>query len=141
MIRILDRYVVREFMRLFLLFALAAPSLFILGDWTDNLDSFTSKQIPPANVALSYVYQFPLFVLWSFPIAALIATVFTVSNMTRHAEMVAAKAGGISFYRALFMLPVLGVVLTGTALGLSELVPITLEKRAEVLGEKDRAPG
>lgn len=141
MVRIIDRYVTREFMRLFLLFALAAPALFILGDWTDNLDRFTSRQIPPLMVALSYVYQFPLFVLWSFPIAALIATVFAVSNMTRHAEMTAAKAGGISFWRAIAMLPLLGAVLTAGALGLSELVPIALEKRAEVLGEKNRAPG
>ncbi len=139
--RILDRYVAREFMRLFLLFSLAAPALFILGDWTDNLDDFTSKQIAPGAVALSYLYQSPLFVLWSFPIAALIATVFTVSNMTRHSEMAAAKAGGVSFYRALAVLPVLGILLTGAALGLSELVPITLEKRAEILGEENHVAG
>jgi lipopolysaccharide export system permease protein len=141
MLRTLDRYVFREFMRLFLLFSLAAPLLFVLGDWTDNLDKFTSRQIPPLRVALSYVYQFPLFVLWSFPIAALIATVFTVSNMSRHSEMSAAKAGGISFWRAIVMLPLLGVLLTGAALGLSELVPITLALQKEVLGEKERAPG
>ena len=140
MVRLLDRYVMREFFRLFALFAFAAPSLFILGDWTDNLDDFTSKQIPAGKVALSYVYQFPLFVLWSFPIAALIATVFTVSNMTRHSEMAAAKAGGVSFWRALAMLPVLGVLLTFSALALSELVPITLEKRAELLGQQEQRP-
>lgn len=140
MVRILDRYVTREFFRLFLLFAIAAPTLFILGDWTDNLDDFTSRQIPAGKVALSYVYQFPLFVLWSFPIAALIATVFTVSNMTRHSEMSAAKAGGVSFWRALAVLPVLGVLLTFSALALSELVPITLGKRAELLGQQEQRP-
>lgn len=139
--RILDRYVTREFLRLFVLFSLAAPLLFVIGDWTDNLDDYTARGIALGAVALSYVYQLPLFILWSFPIAALVATVFTVSNMTRHSELAAAKAGGVSFWRAIAVLPVLGVLLTVVGIGLSELVPITFEKRAVLLGEKDRVPG
>ena len=141
MVRTLDRYVTREFLRLFALFTLAAPLLFILGDLTDNLDDYTGRQIPPGDVALGYVYQLPLFILWCFPIGALIATVFTVSAMTRHSEMAAAKAGGISFFRALLVLPVLGLLLTVAGLVLSEVAPIALEKRAEVLGERDQSPG
>jgi len=137
--RILDRYVLREFVKLLLLFSLAAPLLFILGDWTDNIDEFTEDAIPAARVALGYVFQMPEFISWSLPIAALIATVFTVSNMTRHSEMAAAKAGGISFYRALRVLPVLGVLLTLLGLGLSELVPVTEGLRRQTLGQKQES--
>lgn len=136
MMRTLDRYVTREFLRLFILFALAAPLLFVLGDLTDNLDKYLDRDLPMKNVALSYLYQIPLFVLYSFPIAALIATIFTVNNMTRHSELAAAKASGISFYRLLLPLPLLGIVLTFAGLGLSELVPITTRIRAELLGQK-----
>lgn len=131
--RILDRFVAREFVRLFALFSIGAPLLFVLGDLTDNLDTYTERQLPALEIALSYLYQFPLFVLWSFPIASLIATVFTVSSMSRHAELTAAKAGGISFWRVLAVLPVLGVLLTGVALALSELVPVTLAERRELM--------
>jgi lipopolysaccharide export system permease protein len=133
MTRTLDRYVAREFLRLFLLFAIAAPILFILGDLTDRIDTYMDRGITPEAVALSYVFQFPLFVLYSFPIASLIGTVFTVNNMTRHSELTAAKAGGVSFWRLLAPLPVLGAVLTLAALGLSELVPITTRMRAKLL--------
>src|SRR5690606_22070408 len=54
--RILDRYVTREFLRLFLLFALASPLMFVIFDITDNLDRHLARGIPPARVALSYVY-------------------------------------------------------------------------------------
>ena len=134
----LDRYVTREFMRLFLLFALCAPLLFVLGDWTENIDTYTRQQLPITNVALGYLYQMPMFISWSFPVAALIATVFTVDSMTRHSEMTAAKAGGISFFRALRVLPVLGVFLTGAALLLTELVPIGTRAKKEVLQEVER---
>lgn len=135
---LLDRYVSGEFLRLFGLFALSAPVLFVLGDLTDNLDNYLEQGLTTQQVGLSYVYQLPLFVLYSFPVAALIATVFTINNMTRHSEVAAAKAGGISFFRLSAPLPLLGILLTFGALGLSELVPITNRMRADVMGETDR---
>src|SRR5690606_29455603 len=136
----LDRYVAREFMRLFLLFALCAPLLFVLGDWTENIDRYAREQLPISAVALGYLYQMPMFISWSFPVAALIATVFTVNSMTRHSEMTAAKAGGISFFRALRVLLPLGIVLTLAALVLTELIPVGTRLRKEVMREVERMP-
>ena len=136
----LDRYVAREFIRLFLLFALCAPILFILGDWTEKIEVYGRQELSLTAVALGYLYQMPLYISWSFPVAALIATVFTVNGMTRHSEMTAAKAGGVSFFRALRVLPLLGIVLTGVALALSEIVPIGTRLKKEVLLEVERMP-
>jgi lipopolysaccharide export system permease protein len=133
--RILDRYVAREFVRIYLLFSLAAPILFIIGDWTDNLGKFADMSLTGRQVALAYMYEFPKFVLWSLPIAALIATVFTVSSMGRHSELTAAKAGGVSFYRILRVMPLMGVLLTLLGFALTEIVPRAMVKRAEVLGQ------
>jgi LPS export ABC transporter permease LptG len=133
---ILDRLIVREFSRLFALFIIAAPVLFILGDVTENLDRYLAD----ANirqVAMGYVYQLPLFISWGMPVAALIATIFTVNSMTRHSEVAAAKAGGISFYRLFGALPVLGIVLTLLGLVLVELVPLGTRLRAEALGQRE----
>jgi lipopolysaccharide export system permease protein len=143
MIRILDRYVAREFMSLFVRFALAAPVLFIIGDWTDHLDEYTAPErgLTPLKVGLGYLYQMPEFISYSIPIAALIATVFTVSHLTRHSEMAAAKAGGISFYRALAVLPLIGIVLTLAGFGLADLVPRGTAKKNEIMGAKNRLSG
>ena len=139
--RVLDRYVTREFMRLFILFVIAAPSLFILGDLTDNLDKYMDKHLSTGAIGLGYVYRFPEFMLYSFPIAALIATIFTVGNLTRYSEMAAAKAGGVSFYRVLSPLPLLGILLTFAGLALAEIVPIAEQARATVMKEKDQMRG
>jgi lipopolysaccharide export system permease protein len=137
MMRKLDWYVAREFIRVFLVFIMAVPLLFVLGDWTDNVGNYTERGLSISRVALSYVYQLPLFISYSFPVGALIATVFTVSTMTRHSELTAAKAGGISFYRALAVLPVLGVLLTMAGLALTEIVPVTTAMQRQVLGEAE----
>ena len=133
--RILDRLVVREFTRIFILFILASPVLFILGDITENLDRHLERGYTAGQIMMGYVYQTPLFISWAVPVAALIATIFTVNNMTRHSEVAAAKAGGISFYRLYAALPILGVILTVVGLGLTELIPVGNRLRAEALGE------
>ena len=113
MIRILDRLVAWTFLKLFVLFLAAAPPLFILGDITENLATYLDRGLSRTEVAKAYVYQLPLFIQWSFPIAALVAAVFTVHGMTTHRELVAAKAGGISFHRVVRPILVMGVLLTG----------------------------
>jgi lipopolysaccharide export system permease protein len=91
------------------------------------------------RLALSYLYQMPLFIQYAFPIAALVATVFTVGRMTRHQEITAAKAGGVSFYRIFLPILSLGVVLSFAAFGLGELIPFTLAKRAVLVGERPQS--
>ncbi|HIA72883.1 MAG TPA: YjgP/YjgQ family permease [Gemmatimonadetes bacterium] len=135
--RILDRLVAWTFLRSFLLFIFAAPPLLILGDLTENLDDYLDRGIALTDIAVAYFYQLPQFIQWSFPIAGLIAAVFTVHNMTRHRELVAAKAGGISFHRIILPLVVLGVMLTVVALGLTEIVPKGNRIAAQILRDED----
>ncbi|HYW08235.1 MAG TPA: LptF/LptG family permease [Longimicrobium sp.] len=134
--RILSRYVGRQFLGTFVMLVLGLPMLFIIGDITDNIDRYIDRGVTGSKLFMAYVYQFPLFVLYGFPIAALVATVFTIGGMTRHQEITAAKAGGISFYRMFLPIATLGVILVALAFGLSELVPITLGKRAVILGDQ-----
>jgi lipopolysaccharide export system permease protein len=121
--RTLDRLVVTTFLKLFVVVTVAVPPLFILGDFTENLDQYLDRGLSRADVGLAYLYKLPEYFQFAFPIAALVATVFTIHTMTRHREIVAAKAGGISFHRLMAPLVILGIVLTGAALALSEIVP------------------
>lgn len=123
MIRTLDRMVLVTFFKLFVLVSLAVPPLFVLGDFTEQADTYLDRGLTRAEIGEAYLYKLPEFLWFSLPIAALVATVFTIYNMTRHREIVAAKAGGISFYRILAPLFVVGVLLMVGAFGLAELVP------------------
>lgn len=137
MIRILDRLVARTFLKLFLIFLAASPPLFILGDITENLDTYLDRGLSRAEVAKAYFFQLPLFIQWSFPIAALVAAVFTIHSMTTHREIVAAKAGGISFHRVARPVLVMGLVLTVVALALTEVVPRSNRIAAQILRDED----
>jgi lipopolysaccharide export system permease protein len=131
-IRTLDRLVAWTFLKLFVVVSLAVPPLFIVGDFTENLDKYLDRGLTRGEMAMSYWYKLPEYLQFAFPIAALVATVFTIHTMTRHREIVAAKAGGISFHRVIAPLIVLGLLLTGVALGLSAVVPRGNRVAAEI---------
>ncbi len=137
MIRILDRMVAHSFLKVFLAFLLGAPALFVLGDVTQNLEDYLAQGLSWVQVGKAYVFALPQFIQWSFPIAALVGAVFTVQTMTQHREIVAAKAGGISFHRLVVPILAMGVFLTGVALGLEEVVPRTNRVSSEILQQRD----
>jgi lipopolysaccharide export system permease protein len=139
--RPLDRYVLSEFSKIFVMTALGFPVLLIIIDLTDNLDKYLNRQLPRAQIALSYVYFIPDSMFLVMPAAVLFATVFSIGSLTRHSEITAAKASGISFYRLTLPIYVGAIAASLLALTLGELVPTTNARRAELLEEKKFQPG
>ncbi|HEU4884241.1 MAG TPA: LptF/LptG family permease [Longimicrobium sp.] len=133
--KLLDRYVMRQFLVTFFMLVMGLPLLFIIGDITDNIDTYMDRGIALRRLGLAYVYQFPQFMVYAFPIAALVATVFTIGGLTRHQEITAAKAGGVSFWRLFIPIGLLSILLSAGAFGLSEVVPASLRKAAALRGE------
>jgi len=129
--------VAAAFLKLFVRFALGAPLLFILGHVTEHLDEFLDRGLSLSEIGLGYVFLLPQYILWSFSIAGLVASVFTIHSMTSHSEIVAAKSGGISFHRIIAPLVVMGVLLTGLALWMNTVIPHATRRSAEVFRERE----
>ena len=129
----LDEYVFSEFWRIFVTTALGFPVLLIVIDITDNLNTYLQRGLPKSQLALSYLYFLPDSMFMILPAAVLFATVFSIGAMTRHSEITAAKASGISFYR--FIAPIFAGALFAVALGLmlGEIAPHTSKRRLELL--------
>ena len=133
--RPLDRYVFAEFWRIFLVTGLGFPILLVIIDITEHLQSYLDKKIPPKDVALSYVYWLPDSMFMVLPAAVLFATVFSIGGFTRHSEVTAAKASGISFYRMIMPIFIGAILACGLDLGLGEVAPITNQRRSQLLRE------
>jgi lipopolysaccharide export system permease protein len=132
-VRALDRYVFLEFWKIFVTTALGFPILVNIIDLTDNLDKYLGQHLSGGRIALSYVYWLPDSMFMVLPAAVLFATVFAIGALTRHSEITAAKASGISFYR--FIAPIFAGAILATILGLllGEVAPITNKRRLEIL--------
>ncbi|MEP7344873.1 MAG: LptF/LptG family permease, partial [Gemmatimonadaceae bacterium] len=133
--RPLDRYVFREFAKIFLSTAVGFPLLVTVFDLTDNLDKYMNRNLPRMDIARSYLYWIPDNMAMVLPAATLFAAVFTIGQLTRHAEITAAKASGISFHRLILPILLGSVIAAVMTLGAGELSPRTNRRRAELLQE------
>lgn len=138
LVRPLDRYVFGEFWKIFVVTALGFPILLIVIDLTDHVDQYLNRKIPIQDIALSYVYWIPDSMFMVLPAAVLFATVFSIGALTRNAEITAAKASGVSFYRLIAPILLGAFLAVGLDLVLGEVAPITNRRKSELLRE-DRA--
>ena len=137
----LDRYVFAEFTKIFVATALGFPVLVTVIDLTDNLDKWLSRSLPRGDIALSYLWGLPEAMYLVLPAAVLFATIFTIGALTRHSEITAAKASGISFHRITIPIFVASVLAAGLALVMSELAPLGNRRRDELRKESTFASG
>jgi lipopolysaccharide export system permease protein len=137
----LDRYVFAEFTKIFVATALGFPILVTVIDLVDNLDRYLSRNLPKGDIALSYVYALPEAMYLVLPAAVLFATIFTIGALTRHSEITAAKASGISFYRVATPIFFASMLAGGLAMVLSELAPIGNRRVVELRKEATFAVG
>ena len=137
----LDRYVFAEFTKIFVATAIGFPVLITVIDLTDNLDKYLGRKLTRGDIALSYVYGLPDAVYLVLPAAVLFATIFTIGALTRHSEITAAKASGISFYRIAAPIFAASVLVAGLAAILSEVAPVSNRRVVELRQETTYSTG
>jgi len=135
-LRPLDRYVLAEFLKILTATALGFPILVIVINITEELQKYLLRRLPWMDIAKAYVYGVPETMFQVLPAAVLFATVFSIGGFTRHSEISAAKASGISFYR--FIAPIAWGAAIATLLGLllGAALPAANSRRDELLQEK-----
>jgi LPS export ABC transporter permease LptG/LPS export ABC transporter permease LptF len=130
---LIDRYLVRTYLTYFGLTVLVAVALFVVIDLLDDLDRYVRHKPPLRYIVQHFVYRLPVDVHARLHIVTLVATVFVFLAMSRHQELTAMKAAGISLFRA--SAPVLALaLLTSGATGLfQELFVPDLNQRGDEL--------
>jgi lipopolysaccharide export system permease protein len=132
----LDRYFLREWIKVFTITVLGFPIVVIVFDLTDRLGAYLGRGLTKGTVALAYFFSLPETIFLVLPAAVLFATVFTIGAASRHSELTAAKAGGISFHRVVRPLVLAAVGAFAVGVVLSEVAPVATTRRLELLGEK-----
>jgi lipopolysaccharide export system permease protein len=103
-VRILDRYILRQFVQTFLICFVSLIGLYVVFDAFSNLENFLKAAGDDGNlmkiIASYYAYQSLVFFNMTAGVLALIAAMFTVTWLQRHNEMIAMMAAGIPRFRA-----------------------------------------
>ncbi len=112
MIRILDRYIGRDFLKLFALALTVLVAISILVNLFDRLHFYVEAGASAPNVVRYYVFRIPQEILQVAPIALLIASFLTVGRFKRNFELLAMQVARIHPLRAVLPIVILALAIT-----------------------------
>jgi LPS export ABC transporter permease LptG len=112
--RILDEYVVREFLKMFFLVLAGFVVLMLVFTFFDLVGDILRNHIPLATVGDYLVNLTPSMLYQISPLAVLIAVLVTFGVLNRNSELIAMKATGISLYRLVIPIVSIAAILSIT---------------------------
>lgn len=103
--KIIDRYLVKQFLMTMIFGLIALTIIFVVIDMMENLDDFIDQNVT-ADIVFHYYFVFaPEILKLLTPVGVLFAALFTAGKAANLSELTAIKASGVSFFR--FMVPFL----------------------------------
>src|SRR2546423_4983670 len=103
--KLLDRYIIRQFILATLVSVVAFIIIFVAIDLMEKLDKFLDRKVPFGMIVDYYINFTPQMISLVLPIALLLGSLFTAGKMSQQSEIIASRSAGMSLYR--FMLPFL----------------------------------
>ncbi len=138
--RVLYRYVIREYLKIFALSLSSLILIYVVVLFFQKMSLFNKYEAPFYLMFEYLIYKIPEATFqWTIPYAALLSTLLTLGNLSRHSEITAFKAGGISLYR--ITLPLIFIVLVVSFVSFvanDYLVPFTNQETRYLLDVKVR---
>ncbi len=138
--RTIQRYVVREYLKVFGLTLSSLIFIYVIVLFFQKVDTFIKFEAPFFLIFEYLLYKIPeVSFQWTLPYAVLLATLLTLGMLSRHSEITAMKAGGISLYRITLPLLIIAFFMSLLSfLGNEHLVPLTNREVRDLLDVKVR---
>jgi len=100
-LRLLDRYLVRQFIPP-LLFAFAAmTSIMLLNQVARRFGALVGKGLPWSVIGEVFLLCLPFIIAMTLPMAVLVAVLYTFSHLAADSEITAMRASGVSVIQLL----------------------------------------
>lgn len=93
--RSLDRYIIREFLRIFFVTLLAVVVLYLIVDFFERVNMIMKHDASLRNSLLFFLYKIPMILTQTTPIVVLLTTVISLGSLNRRNEVTAIRASGI----------------------------------------------
>ena len=110
--RTLDKYIIKEFLKTYLVMFLSSAVLFIVIDIIDQLSKMLKYGATFSQAALYYTLRMPYLLTLTSPVIMLLTGLFLMNNLSKYNESIAVRAAGISIKRTLFPLMIIGLLMS-----------------------------
>ena len=132
-LRLLDRYVLKELLYPFVFGIAAFSSIFIASTMLFKITQYMTKYgAPIETIARLFMYNMPEIINYTFPMSMLLAALMAFGKLSGSSEITAMKAGGISYYRIVAPVLVVGFIVSMFSVIWAEKVVPTSKATAHV---------
>jgi len=131
--RLLDRYLLRELLAPLSYCLSGFLLVWIVSDLITELSGLQERKLHLDDIAQYYLIKTPEFLVLVLPIALLLALLYALTNHSRHNEITAIRAAGVSLWRLCLPYFGVGLLLSGAVFGLNEYwVPQSAERAEQI---------
>jgi lipopolysaccharide export system permease protein len=133
--KILSRYLAREFTQNFFLGLGAFCATYLIVEFFERINAFLYNKAPWPMIGAYFLYKIPSIFFQVTPAAVLLSSMITLGLMSRHNEIMAMKSGGVGLWSLVH--PIVGTVLLifVALLGLNEFVTPAANQNARVISD------
>jgi len=129
--KILDRYLVTEYLRNLLFITASFLCLFLIIDFFEKIRMFLSNRATIVQMGSYFLFRMPMIISQILPAAVLVASLVTCGTLSKHSEITAMKANGISLYRIALPILVIASLISALVFFLGEWITPHTNDRAE----------
>src|SRR5712691_2052442 len=102
--RLLDRYILRNFLQAYLYCIAGFISIWLIFDVSDNISTFLDEHLSLSRVLHYYLTQVPEVLVILLPVSLLLGLLFCLSRMSRANEIVSMLTAGVGVPRVVLPL-------------------------------------
>lgn len=128
---ILDRYIIKKFLFIFLLIFFSLISVFIIITFFEQIDEIYAHNKTIQEFLTYLLYRIPEFINYTLPICAMASSLLCLGFLTKTNEITAMKACGMSVYRIIAPVVVLSFMVCVVSFYLQENISPYSNKKAE----------
>lgn len=136
--RLIDRYILREFLLAFCYCVLAFVVMRMVYEMFDTLRDFLAYGTAPGVVAQYYLLILPDAVSVSTPVSVFFGLLFALVTMSKNSELIAMRAAGMSLLRGCVMPVLASVGVAAAVFCLNELLVPAASQQAEEIHRRER---
>jgi len=139
--RLLDRYVTRNFLQIYFYCIAGFISIWLIFDVSDNISTFIDEHVGLLLVIRYYASQLPQVFIILLPVSLLLSLLFALGRMSRANEIVSMLTAGVSLPRVLLPLIGMGLLTVTASMALNySLAPHAELARKTFLAEAQSRP-
>ncbi|MDP2939576.1 MAG: LptF/LptG family permease [Candidatus Omnitrophota bacterium] len=135
--RILDRYILKSLVSIFVASLLAFCFLYLIIDIFSNLDELIKLKVSLITVRNYYLSFLPIIFSQVAPFACLIASLFSLGKLNSNNELIATRTAGLNFWQITKSVIYFGLIISAVIFAVNEkIVPLSMAISDTIKEEK-----